>query len=182
MCAGKRRNTQENKTKDSAFRPKKAKSLGQGAGMLGRGSAIFQKSLFNTCFLLTLDWLQIFPREMTNYGKRQCNINSDISDWKKFSFKFLCVWLSTPLLKFFYLHFPKLLFVENSLLRSNHRTCMEQWQKLQIRSLVSWNVDDFLLLNKRLIWGLVKWSECNITQVTLELVTTVQKTEVQHVS
>lgn len=57
---------------------------------------------------------------------------------------------------------------------------MEQWQKLQIQSLLSWNVDDFLLLNKRLTWGLVKWSECNITQVTLELVTAVQKTEVQH--
>lgn len=56
VCAGKRRNTQGNKTKDPAFPPQKAKSLGSGAGVLGAGlgwgvgsNAIFQE--FVQCLL-----------------------------------------------------------------------------------------------------------------------------------
>ena len=141
VCAGKRRNTQGNKTKDSAFPPQKAKSLGPGAGVLGAGlgwgvgsSASFQKSLFNACFLLTP--ADFSKRNDKLWQKASRTLTVTLVTENFFLLNFF-VWLSAPLLKFFYLHFPKLLFVENSLLRSNHRTRMEQWQKLQIQSLVS---------------------------------------------
>ena len=97
-------------------------------------SASFQKSLFNACFLLTT--ADFSKRNDKLWQKASRTLTVTLVTEKIFLLNFF-VWLSAPLLKFFYLHFPKLLFVENSLLRSNHRTRMEQWQKLQIQSLVS---------------------------------------------